>query len=98
MTSPIVNGTEEDLPGSEDRLRLIIDTIPAMAWTIGPDRAVDFINKRGLSYAGISLEQEIEEPTRAIHPEELPRGMEERAALCESSAVAGRSLREIRTH
>lgn len=75
MTSS-VNGAEESPRESEDSLRLIIDTIPTMAWTVRPDGAVDFINKRWQSYMGISLEEEIEEPTRAIHPEDLPRVME----------------------
>ncbi len=67
---------EEVLRQSEDRLRLIIDTIPTMAWTCRPDGAVDFINKRWLSYTGLSLEEEIEKPTCTIHLEDLPRVME----------------------
>ncbi len=61
---------------SEDSLRLIIDTIPTMAWTIRPDGAVDFINRRSLDYTGLSLEEEIKEPTHSVHPEDLPRVME----------------------
>src|SRR5260370_7028129 len=63
----------EGLPENEDRLRLIIDTIPVMAWTLRPDGAVDFINKRWRSYSGISLEEGIWQPTRVIHPNDLPR-------------------------
>src|SRR5260370_40684240 len=47
-----------------------------MAWTIRPDGAVDFINKRSLSYAGLSMEEEIAKPTCTVHPEDLPRVME----------------------
>jgi len=61
---------------SQDSLRLIIDTIPTMAWTIRPDGAVDFVNQRWLDYTGLSLEQEIEKPTGVVHPEDLPRVME----------------------
>ena len=60
----------------EERLRLIIDTIPTMAWSVRPDGAVDFVNQRWLDYTGLSLEEELEDPTRAIHPEDLPRVME----------------------
>ena len=67
---------EEELRRSEDRLRLSIDTIPTMAWTVRPDGAVDFVNKRWRDYTGLSLEEEIEEPTRSMHPEELPGVME----------------------
>ena len=47
-----------------------------MAWTICPDGVVDFVNQRSLDYAGLSLEEEIEEPTGGVHPEDLPRVME----------------------
>jgi len=59
---------EDALRRSEDRIRLITDTIPAMAWSLRPDGTVDFVNRRWLDYAG---EGEIEEPTRIIHPEDL---------------------------
>ncbi len=62
----------EELKRAEDRLRLVIDTIPTMAWTVRPDGSVDFLNQRWLDYTGLSLEQEIEDPMRAIHPEDLP--------------------------
>lgn len=67
---------EDALRRSEDRIRLIIDTIPTMAWTIRPDGVIDFVNKRWVDYTGLSLAEEIEEPTRPMHPEDLPRAME----------------------
>ncbi len=76
MASQSINQAEQVLRENEDRLRLIIDTIPTMAWTLSPDGVVDFINKRWLSYTGLSLEQELANPTRAMHPDELPRVME----------------------
>jgi len=66
----------EDLKRAEDRARLVINTIPTMAWTVRPDGAVDFVNQRWLDYTGLTLDQEIEEPTRVVHPEDLPRVME----------------------
>jgi len=65
----------EDLKRAEDRVRLVINTIPTIAWTVRPDGVVDFVNQRWLDYTGLSLEKEIAEPTRAIHPEDLPRIM-----------------------
>ena len=76
MASQSINQAEQVLRENEDRLRLIIDTIPTMAWTLSPDGVVDFINKRSLSYSGLSLEEELAEPTCTIHPEDLPRVME----------------------
>jgi PAS domain S-box-containing protein len=68
-------GTSSDIDAlkrAEDRARLIINTIPMMAWTVRPDGVVDFLNQRWLDYAGRSLVEHIEHPTRVIHPEDLP--------------------------
>jgi PAS domain S-box-containing protein len=66
----------EDLKRAEDRIRLIIDTLPTMVWTLRPDGAVDFVNQRWMDYTGLSLEEVIENPTRPLHPEDLPRVMQ----------------------
>jgi PAS domain S-box-containing protein len=66
----------EDLKRAEDRVRLSIDTIPTMAWTVRSDGAVDFVNRRWLDYTGLTLEEEVADPTRPIHPEDLPRVVE----------------------
>jgi len=52
-----------------------------MAWSVLPDGAVDFVNQRWLDYAGVSLEQSIKEPTRSMHPEDIPRVMEKWLAV-----------------
>jgi PAS domain S-box-containing protein len=67
---------EEAVLRSEEHLRLVIDTIPTMAWTVRPDGIVDFVNQRWMDYTGLSLEEESEEPTRPIHPEDVPKVME----------------------
>jgi PAS domain S-box-containing protein len=67
---------EDALRRSEDRNRLIIDTIPTMAWSVRPDGTVDFLNQRWLDYTGLSLEQYVEEPAGPIHPEDIPRVIE----------------------
>jgi PAS domain S-box-containing protein len=63
----------EDLKRAEDRIRLVINTIPTMAWTLRPDGVVDFVNQRWLDYTGLTLQQEIDDPTGVVHPEDLPR-------------------------
>jgi PAS domain S-box-containing protein len=67
---------EEALSRSEDRLRLVIDTIPTMAWSLRPDGVVDFLNQRWVDYAGLSLEQYVADPMGPIHPDDVPRIME----------------------
>jgi PAS domain S-box-containing protein len=47
----------DELRKSEDRLRVLIETIPALAWTSLADGSNDFVNRRWLEYTGISLEQ-----------------------------------------
>jgi len=60
----------------EEYLRLVIDTIPTMAWSSAPDGVVDFLNKRWSDYTGLSLEQFLKEPTGPIHPEDLSKALE----------------------
>jgi two-component system sensor histidine kinase UhpB len=61
---------------AESHLRLVIDTIPAMAWSLRPDGAVDFVNQRWLDYTGLSLDEALEDSKRIVHPEDLPRAVE----------------------
>src|SRR3984893_3336192 len=65
----------DDLKRAEERSRLIINTIPTMAWTVRPVGVVDLATHRWLDFAGLSLAEEIEDPNRAVHPEDLPRIM-----------------------
>jgi PAS domain S-box-containing protein len=60
----------------EDLLRLVIDTIPTMAWSLLPDGAVDFVNQRWLDYTGLSLEEALEDANHIVHPEDIPSVME----------------------
>ena len=61
---------------AEDRIRLIIDTIPMMAWSVRPDGVVDFLNRRWLEYAGLTLEEYVKDPMVVLHPEDVPRAVE----------------------
>ena len=49
-----------EIKKSEDRLRIIIDTIPTMAWTDRPDGSAEFLSRGWLDYTGLSLEERIE--------------------------------------
>jgi PAS domain S-box-containing protein len=61
---------------AEDRIRLIIDTIPVMAWSLRPDGIVDFLNQRWMDYTGLSLAQYVSDPTGPIHPQDTPTALE----------------------
>jgi len=67
----------EDRKQAEDRVRLIIDTIPMMAWSVRPDGIVDFLNQRWLDYTGLSLEKYVEDPMGPIHPDDIAKIMEQ---------------------
>jgi PAS domain S-box-containing protein len=57
---------------SEDQLRLIIDTIPALAWSTAADGSLEFVNQRWREYAGLSIEQVHGWGWKiAIHPDDL---------------------------
>jgi PAS domain S-box-containing protein len=52
-------------------LRLIVETIPTLAWSAAPDGSADFLNQRWLDYAGMSAEQAAGWGwTEAIHPDD----------------------------
>jgi PAS domain S-box-containing protein len=52
-----VTTSSVDRRQSEHRLRLVIDTLPAMVWSKSPDGSADFLNQRFLEYTGLSLEE-----------------------------------------
>jgi PAS domain S-box-containing protein len=61
-----------ELEKSEAQLRVIINTIPALAWSTRPDGSSDFFNERWLSYTGLTSEQSLDYGWRvAVHPDDL---------------------------
>jgi|GraSoiStandDraft_14_1057315.scaffolds.fasta_scaffold16037_2 PAS domain S-box-containing protein len=71
------------LQSSEDRLRRVIDTIPAHVWSTRPDGSVDFISQRWLESTGLSVQDALGwDWASVVHPEDLARFVAEwRAAL-----------------
>ncbi len=58
----------------ERKLREAIETIPAMAWIVGTDGAVQFRNRRWVEYTGLSQLGKAEGVgTIAVHPEDRER-------------------------
>jgi PAS domain S-box-containing protein len=69
------HGFEE--PGGAQDIRLVVDTIPTLAWSAGPDGSADFFNQRWLDYTGLSAKQALGSGWQlAIHPDDLPRILE----------------------
>ena len=64
-------------PGLAQDIRLVVDTIPTLAWSAHSDGSADFFNQRWLEYTGLSLEQALNWGWKvAIHPDDLPRMLE----------------------
>ena len=49
------NRPEEALTSSEQELRLLVETIPALVWRAGPEGNIEYVNKRVLEYLGVPL-------------------------------------------
>jgi PAS domain S-box-containing protein len=63
---------EHALRGSERNLKLIIDTIPVLAWSARPDGTADFFNQHYLDFVGLSPEQASGwDWTTAVHFEDV---------------------------
>jgi len=61
-------------PGDVQDIRLVVDTIPTLAWSAGPDGSAEFHNQRWLDYTGLSAKQALGSGWQvAIHPDDLPR-------------------------
>jgi PAS domain-containing protein len=61
---------ENAFRASEHNLKLIIDTIPALAWSARPDGSAEFFNQHYLDFIGFSAEQAKDWGwTAAVHPD-----------------------------
>lgn len=78
----------EEIKKSEDRLRLVVDTIPALVWRATPDGIPDFLNQQALDYTGLSLDQAEAGWPRAFHPEDK-RGMLQKWSAIRASGMPG---------
>jgi PAS domain S-box-containing protein len=62
----------DEIKKSEDRLRLVIDTIPALVWRNQPDGLAGFFNQPYLDYTGLASEKALERGwTSAVHPDDV---------------------------
>jgi PAS domain S-box-containing protein len=69
------------LQQSEDRLGLVIDTIPAHVWSARADGSIDFINQRLLQFLGRSMEDILGWGWDSlVHPDDVTRVVGEWAA------------------
>ena len=83
---------------SEARLRKIVDTIPTLAWCNLPDGSNEFVNQRWSDYTGLSPEEVQRVGCKvAIHPEDLPKWLDEWRTLV-ASGEGGEIEARLRRH
>jgi two-component system, LuxR family, sensor kinase FixL len=73
----------EDLQASQDRVRLIVDTIPALVWSALPDGSRDFLSRGWLEYTGLASAEGLGWGwTASVHLDDRARFVDEwRAAV-----------------
>ena len=68
---------ESALQASEQNLRLIIDSLPVLAWSARPDGSADFVNKSWTDYAGVPAQELLEWGFgRFYHPDDVDEMVE----------------------
>jgi PAS domain S-box-containing protein len=83
----------DDIKKSEDRLRLVVNTIPTLVWRAGPEGIPDFLNQPALDYTGLSLDQVETSWPRAFHPDDKTGMLVKWSAIRESGARGGLEAR-----
>jgi PAS domain S-box-containing protein len=74
----------DEIKKSEDRLRLVIDTIPTLVWRARPDGVPDFLNQPALDYTGLSPDHAETGWPRAFHPDDKKAMLVKWSAIRES--------------
>ena len=79
---------------SDKQLRIMIDTIPALAWCCFPDGTTEFSNRRWLEYTGLSQDEALSWGwQRAVHPDDLDNLMEAWRFILASGEAGGGEFR-----
>jgi PAS domain S-box-containing protein len=78
----------DEIKRSEDRLRLVVDSIPALVWRATPEGIPDFLNQPALDYTGLALDQAETGWPRAFHPEDK-KGMLQKWSAIRTSGMPG---------
>src|SRR3954468_10110331 len=66
------NKARDALTSLEQELRLLVDTIPALVWTAGPEGDIEYVNKRVLEYLGATLDEIIGNGwVEKVHPDDV---------------------------
>jgi len=73
------------LTESESRFRIIMETMPQIAWVSSPDGEISFFNKQWYEFTGLTYEESIRWGwTARIHPDDLPFAAQKYKEILES--------------
>ena len=88
---------EAALLGSEERFRLIVDTIPGFVFTLSAAGKVELLNRQALEYFGTTIEEWKDSPNFShVHPDDLPRVMDAYRSWLETGQPHDLELRQRR--
>jgi len=89
---------EAALQESEERFRLIVDTIPGFVFTLNAAGEVELLNRQALEYFGGTIEEFRSRITfDAVHPDDLPRVIDAWRRWLETGQPHDLELRQRRT-
>ncbi len=88
-----IQRAEEAVRLSEKQLRDVIETMPAMAFTILPDGSTEFVNRRLTEYTGLKAEEVGSHRRNIIHPEDFQGYMDQWKASLASGEPLENELR-----
>ena len=66
---------EEKLHQSEQRFRILSNTVPSLVWSTSPDGTIQHVNEHWHTYTGLSFEESISNWQQLLHPEDAERVM-----------------------
>jgi two-component system, chemotaxis family, CheB/CheR fusion protein len=70
--------TDFSLRASEERFRVMAETVPSMIWTADPDGTITYANDQWFRYCGLTREPNARGwPELALHPDDLERCRDE---------------------
>jgi len=86
------------LTESEGRFRVIMETMPQIAWTNWPDGEIAFFNKHWYDYTGLSEAQSLGwKWTSSVHPDDLPHASERYNTIIQKGEPGEFEARKKRT-